>query len=115
VASRWKHLRYVRLSSILRKNPSEIQENSKFLGCPYCYKQRSTITELLPNKYLTVLAIQTPTAFSAEQFFEILSRLQNSYSVESMQTAFAAVIPDFGQEYRNDLHLTAHLRAERVD
>lgn len=71
-----------------------------------------TITGLEPDKFVTILAIRTPEAFSSEQFFEILELLQNSYGVESMQTAFAAVVPRFGENCRNDLHLSAHLRVE---
>ena len=71
-----------------------------------------TITGLESGKHVTVLAIQTPGPFSSEQFFEILDFLSGSYGVESIQTAFAAVIPNFGNDYRNDLHLSAHLRAE---
>lgn len=71
------------------------------------------IKDLTSGKFVTVLAIQTPSAFSSEQFFEILSWLRNEHGVEAMQTAFAAEIPDYGMEYQNDLHLTAHLRAER--
>jgi len=71
-----------------------------------------TIPGLEPDKFVTILAIRTHEEFSAQQFFEILELLRNSYGVESMQTAFAAVVPDFGTQYRNNLHLTAHLRAD---
>lgn len=73
-----------------------------------------TISGLEPDKFVTILAIRTPEAFSSEQFFEILDLLRSSYRVEAMQTAFAAVVPRFGKEYRNDLILSAHLRAEAV-
>lgn len=75
--------------------------------------RHQNIKDLKSGKFVTVLAIQTPCAFSLEQFFEILDWLQNNYGVETMQTAFAAEIPDFGESHRNDLHLTAHLRAEQ--
>ena len=71
-----------------------------------------TIAGLEPGKFVTILAIRTAEEFSAQQFFEILELLQNAYDVESMQTAFAAVVPSFGANYRNDLHLSAHLRVE---
>ncbi len=70
------------------------------------------ISDLTPGKFLTVLLIQTPAALTTEQFFEILGNLQDRYGVERMQTSFAATIPDFGGDWRNDLHLSAHLRAE---
>lgn len=70
------------------------------------------ISDLTPGKYLTVLAIQTPEPFSAEQFFDILNFLRRDYGVETMQTSFGAIVPGFGEDFRNDLHLTAHLRAE---
>ena len=73
-----------------------------------------TIGGLEPGKHVTILAIRTSEAFSPGQFFEILELLRQSYGVETMQTAFAAVIPDFGNGYRNDIHLSAHLRAEAV-
>jgi len=74
-----------------------------------------TISGLEPGKFVTILAIRTSEEFSAQQFFEILELLQNSYDVESMQTAFAAIVPNFGTQYRNDLHLTGHLRAELLE
>ena len=74
-----------------------------------------TIPGLEAGQYVTILAIRTTESFSTEQFYEILSLLRNSYGVESMQTAFAAVIPNFGNGFRNDLYLSAHLRAEAVD
>lgn len=74
-----------------------------------------TISNLAPGKFLTVLAIQTPEEIGAERFFEILDWLRATHGVESMETAFAATVPNFGNEYRNDLHLTAHLRAEELD
>lgn len=70
------------------------------------------IPDLPSGKFVTVLTIQTPQAFTTEQFFEILTHLQTNYGVEGMQTAFACTIPTFGDKYQNDLHLTAHLRAE---
>jgi len=73
------------------------------------------ISGLEAGKHVTILAIRTPTALSSEQFFEILDHLHDSYGVESMQTAFAAVIPNFGSGYRNDIHLSAHLRAETIN
>ena len=74
-----------------------------------------TIPGLESGKHVTILAIRTPEAVTPEQFFEILDLLRNSYGVESMQTAFAAVIPNFGSDYRNDIHLSAHLRAEAIN
>ncbi len=74
--------------------------------------RHKVISDLAPEKFLTILAIQTPRAFTESQFVEVLASLQASYGVEAMQTVFAAVIPDFGANYRNDLHLTAHLRCE---
>ena len=73
------------------------------------------ISGLEAGKHVTILAIRTPAALSSGQFFEILDFLRDSYDVESMQTAFAAVIPSFGNGYRNDLHLSAHLRAETIE
>lgn len=77
--------------------------------------RHQTISDLTAEKFVTVLVIQTPESFSESQFFEILSYLRENYGVETMQTPFAATVPHFGQEYRNDLHLTAHLRVEATD
>lgn len=85
-------------------SPTERQNR---FGMRHC-----AIPELPPGKHLTVLAILTPTAFSSAQFFEVLDYLRRSYDVESMQTAFAAVIPDYGAGVRNNLFLSAHLRAD---
>ncbi|MGL4594048.1 MAG: hypothetical protein ACRCUY_04885 [Thermoguttaceae bacterium] len=86
---------------------SPVEYQNRF-GTRYC-----TISDLPAGGFLTILAIQTPNEFSAEQFFSILTYLQSNYGVELMQTAFAATIPQFGEQYRNDLHLSAHLRAEQ--
>lgn len=74
--------------------------------------RQEKISDLAPGKFVTVLTIQTTEAFSSEQFFEILRWLIDNHGVEAMQTAFAATVPDFGDNYRNDMHLSAHLRAE---
>ncbi len=73
------------------------------------------INGLVSGKFLTVLTIQTPAALSEERFYDILHSLRESDGVESMQTVFAATIPDFGAGYQNNLYLSAHLRAERAD
>lgn len=88
---------------------SPVEQQNRF-GMKQC-----RIPDLPAGKFLTALAIQTSEAFSAEQFFEIFAYLQSNYGVEAIQTAFACTIPDFGREYRNDLHLSAHLRAEKTD
>lgn len=71
-----------------------------------------SIPDLAPGKVITILAVQTPVEFTADQFFAILEWLRDSYAVESMQTAFVAEVPDHGNDYHNDLHLSAHLRVE---
>ena len=77
------------------------------------YGIRHQIISNLPSeKVITILAVQTPTAFSADEFFAILTWLRETHGIESMQTAFSAQVPGFGSDYRNDLHLTAHLRVE---
>ncbi len=73
---------------------------------------RQAIRGLSPGKHVTILAVQTPQALTPEQFFAIDEYLKQNYDVEAMQTSFACTVPDFGNEYRNDLHLQAHLRAE---
>lgn len=74
--------------------------------------QHQTITDLEAGKFVTVLAIQTQAAFTPEQFFEILTYLRENYGVDAMQTAFACTVPDF-EGYRNNLYLSAHLRADQ--
>ncbi len=80
---------------------------------------RSVIEGLAPDKHVTILAVQTPEQFTAEQFAEIIQFLVTNFAVEAMQTAFDCTVPDFnnqhrGENYRNDLHLQAHLRAEAI-
>ncbi len=74
---------------------------------------RQCIRDLASGKHVTILVVQTPRALTPEQFFEIDGYLKQNYGVEAMQTSFACTVPDFGNEYRNDLHLQAHLRAEQ--
>lgn len=76
--------------------------------------RHQVISNLAPEKFLTILAIQTPRAFSEEEFFDVLSNLQNAYDIESIQTVFAAEVPDFGTAFRNNLYLTAHLRCDQA-
>ena len=76
---------------------------------------RRTIFGLTSGKHLTILAVQTSEKFSTEQFNEIFAFLKNNHGVEAMQTTFDATVPDFGDPYRNDLYLTAHLRAEFLE
>ncbi len=75
--------------------------------------KRQYISDLTPGKFLTLLAVQTPVALTPMQYADVEKKLKVFFGVESMQTAFAAEIPNFGPNYRNDLHLQAHLRAER--
>ena len=88
---------------------SQIEQQNRFGG------RHQTISEIPTEKHLTVWAIQTPGKISPELFNEILHELQSTYGFEGIQIVFADAVPNFGPEYRCDLHLTAHLRAERVD
>lgn len=73
--------------------------------------KRETISGLSPGKYLTILAVETDSAISVEEYFGLLSALKLDHGVLAMQTVFAAPIP-FYEGYNCDLHMTAHLRLE---
>ena len=74
--------------------------------------KREMIADLTQGKFLTILAVETETAFSQEEYFALLGALKTDHAVLAMQTAFAAPIP-VEAEHRCDLHLTAHLRLEK--
>ncbi len=74
--------------------------------------KRQYIPDLTPGKFLTLLAVQTQVALTPMQYADVEKKLKAFFGVEAMQTAFEAEIPNFGPNYRNDLHLQAHLRAE---
>lgn len=96
-------------SLIAQREISPVEQQNRFGA------KHQSISDLPSGKFVTNLTIQTPEAFSPEQFFEILEYLKTNYGVETMQTSFAAVVPNFGEQFRNDLHLTAHLRVEQKD
>ncbi len=75
--------------------------------------QNEMIAGLAQGKYLTILAVETETAFTQEDYFALLSALKLNHAVLAMQTAFAAPVP-VEAEHRCDLHLSAHLRLEKV-
>ena len=74
--------------------------------------KREMISDLTQGKYLTILAVETESAFSQEDYFALLAALKTDHAVLAMQTAFAAPIP-LEPEHCCDLHLTAHLRLEK--
>ncbi len=74
---------------------------------------RQVVSGLESGKHITILAVQTPRPIEPGPFSAINTYLKQYYGVEAMQAAFDCTVPDFGENYRNDLHLQAHLRAER--
>ncbi len=75
--------------------------------------QSEMIAGLTQGTYLTILAVETETAFTQEEYFALLAALKTDHAVLAMQTAFAAPVP-VEPEHRCDLHLTAHMRLEKM-
>ena len=76
---------------------------------------RCPIEDIPSGKALTVLAIQTPVAFTPQQFMEVMVYLQTNYGVEAAQTTHFAVTPDYGPENQIDLHLALNLVGRKRD
>jgi len=75
--------------------------------------KREMIPGIAQGKYLTILAVETEQAFTQQEYFALLGALKTNHGVHAMQTAFAAPIPtEVG--YQCDLHMTAHMRLEKI-
>lgn len=72
-----------------------------------------TFQKLAVKKTLTLLAIQTTNTITTEQNAAMARKLKAFFGVESLRIVFEAEIPELGNEFGDDLHLTTQLRAER--
>ena len=75
--------------------------------------KRGMMSDLTQGKFLTILAVETERAFTQEEYFALLGALKTDHGVRTMGTAFAAPIPT-EEGYQCDLHMTAHMRLEKI-
>ncbi len=73
--------------------------------------KHQSIMDLTPGQNLTVLAVTRDAAMTPDEYAAMLAELKAKHGVLAMQTCFNLDVPDYAG-FRNDLHLTAHLRIE---
>ena len=60
--------------------------------------------------FLSIISIRTPEKATWQQWMDARSALMSIFGNDiGMWANFDAQLPDFGEDYQNDLHLTANL------